>query len=568
MLCFASRPLLPALIAGVCRAGLALCLMSFGAAAAERTPGAGLEAARAHAGNAVPHATASGGNSSGSFIASLDQSIGTTAGDMRAAVGSIPPDQRPVKAKLVGAFLSSDDKKCTNAVWRPWPYSQDDVVNAINAARSWMASNNSRLRKSRILLLDSGFDFADGNDVIPADYLEKIAVWDSDKGTKVMAVGENLVTRSSNFSTFKQDQKDRWHGLEVASVALGGTLLETFRRQKIDNEPALPIRLFFGNAEHLTESGLEISEASLPEAISVANQTDDLAVINASLEIYDDDDAWQDRRQSFNGADKVVVIAAAGNESVDIRQQPTYPAIWGGGSPMANQPLIVVTVGAEDSNGELANWSRYGRQHVDLLAPGCNIQTYEADEADNQLALKSTTLAGTSFAAPLVSFTAALLYAEDIHPLEIKSRLLTSTDFNPALLSKVYSSGVLNIPKAISVWGDIVEFNEPNAKPHLGLVDDKMQNVVNICNVVTTLDQILKIAIAKDAKGKRQAIVWQKQANAMNGEFEEPSRCEVDDDRDKFEFHFLDWATGQRTTVNLQNLRDFVTSIRAAGAKR
>ena len=62
----------------------------------------------------------------------------------------------------------------------------------------------------------------------------------------------------------------------------------------------------------------------------------------------------------------------------------------------------LISVGAIDQNGNLASFSNYGRQMVDLLAPGVDILStwFAQDEYRAQ--------SGTSMAAP-VSAVAALL---------------------------------------------------------------------------------------------------------------------------------------------------------------
>jgi len=86
----------------------------------------------------------------------------------------------------------------------------------------------------------------------------------------------------------------------------------------------------------------------------------------------------------------VSIIAASGNDGT---QQVYYP----GGHP------YVITVGAADHSGEVAQFSTYGA-HVDLIAPGADIYSSYLNQ---QYAFSS----GTSHAAPFVSGAVAMLYA-------------------------------------------------------------------------------------------------------------------------------------------------------------
>ena len=86
-----------------------------------------------------------------------------------------------------------------------------------------------------------------------------------------------------------------------------------------------------------------------------------------------------------------------------------------------------------------------------IAAPGLEI---ESTVGGNQ----TLGLSGTSQAAPYVAFTAALLRSLGVkEPGDIKDRIIASADFAPTLKNKVFSSGKLNIAKAISIKDDIIE---------------------------------------------------------------------------------------------------------------
>ncbi|MCX7930903.1 MAG: S8 family serine peptidase, partial [Chlorobi bacterium] len=92
-----------------------------------------------------------------------------------------------------------------------------------------------------------------------------------------------------------------------------------------------------------------------------------------------------------------LVIASAGNESVDLEQQPLYPACYAG----------VFAVGATASTSDqVASFSNTGAP-VAAYAPGVSIRTTRSNNA-------YTAVEGTSFSAPLVSGVAALV--RSLHP--------------------------------------------------------------------------------------------------------------------------------------------------------
>ncbi|WP_342433490.1 S8 family serine peptidase [Neobacillus sp. FSL H8-0543] len=61
----------------------------------------------------------------------------------------------------------------------------------------------------------------------------------------------------------------------------------------------------------------------------------------------------------------MLFIAAAGNDGLNVDQQPEYPASF--------ESTNIISVTAIDNSGNLADFSNYGYQNVDIAAPGVNI---------------------------------------------------------------------------------------------------------------------------------------------------------------------------------------------------
>lgn len=134
--------------------------------------------------------------------------------------------------------------------------------------------------------------------------------------------------------------------------------------------------------------GYTIAEAVL------AAVNDSCKVINLSLGQLGHHDALDDALKYAEHHD-VTIVAAAGNDSTNVDPNFPFPA----------SRSYSLAVAALDSNLVLAGFSNYGRK-IDICAPGTAVYSTFPDSL-------YAWWDGTSFAAPMVSGTAALLYFVD-----------------------------------------------------------------------------------------------------------------------------------------------------------
>ncbi|MBD5089761.1 MAG: S8 family serine peptidase [Clostridiales bacterium] len=90
--------------------------------------------------------------------------------------------------------------------------------------------------------------------------------------------------------------------------------------------------------------------------------------------IYGEDAILQDVMELV-GENGALSICAAGNESADIDEAITIPASF--------DSDYIVSVAASQEDGELADFSCYGDENVDLAAPGCDILSSVASDVFN-----------------------------------------------------------------------------------------------------------------------------------------------------------------------------------------
>jgi subtilisin family serine protease/opacity protein-like surface antigen len=165
------------------------------------------------------------------------------------------------------------------------------------------------------------------------------------------------------------------------------------------------------------------------------------------------------------GAAGILFVAAAGNLGQNNDFIPLFPANY----DLNN----VLSVAAVDAMDQLAGFSNYGQETVDLGAPGdCILSTTPqgAFSLQGQMVCRNTPvtsqyayLSGTSMAAPHVSGAAGLLLAQEdsLTPAEIKTILILTTDPLDSLQGRVSSGGRLNARKAL--------LREADSGPGLGL---------------------------------------------------------------------------------------------------
>jgi subtilisin family serine protease len=128
-----------------------------------------------------------------------------------------------------------------------------------------------------------------------------------------------------------------------------------------------------------------------------------------------------DSAVSYAESKGVLLVHAAGNSAQDNDVTPNYPndTLWGGTRFAANW----IEVGAsQPKRKKLAtDFSNYGKQNVDIFAPGQDI--YSAIPGDTYAYFN-----GTSMAAPVVSGVAALVWSRypQLTATELKAILLES----------------------------------------------------------------------------------------------------------------------------------------------
>lgn len=147
-------------------------------------------------------------------------------------------------------------------------------------------------------------------------------------------------------------------------------------------------------------------------------------VINMSFgKSYSPQKYWVDEAIQYAAEHNVLLVHAAGNSAKNIDESNNYPSA--GYLFHKGRAKNYITVGAngdKTNGGFTASFSNYGKNEVDVFAPG--VQIYSTLPGGNTYGKQS----GTSMAAPVVSGIAALLfsYFPELTAEEVKSIIETS----------------------------------------------------------------------------------------------------------------------------------------------
>ncbi len=382
---------------------------------------------------------------------------------------------------------------------RPWPFDTKAVIAALERNNTYRKTQGmTKARRTVIAVADNGFDGLRGPD-FPDEVLALNAgetprnridedvngYIDDFLGVALYGAGDPVPAPVGKLAY-------REHGTMMMSLALGGADFQAVAKDEgLQRISVLPVGMIQARTTSVQNVGNVTSyghpASGLTDALLYAHRR--LAdVISFSV-------GTTAVQPGFVGyiaqpSNHMVIVAAAGNDATDYSFRPLYPASSGG-----QQSGHVITVGAADRNGCMADFSGRGREVVDILAPGVAVPAIGIGRS-------SGALDGTSQATALVSFAVALLKSEGFSDrTAIRDRLYATADRNASLESLVAAKGVLNIANAVSVHHDLVQL-----KPGEPFVAGRLTSS-------PALDVLCGIDQAEDAKVLRAE--WQPDSGSL-----------------------------------------------------
>ncbi|MFO0448707.1 MAG: S8 family serine peptidase [Pseudomonadota bacterium] len=340
---------------------------------------------------------------------------------------------------------------------------------------------------------------------------------------------------------------DRTHGTHVADLALGGLPL----RHAYADLSSLT-RLSFARLWRGQDANFRFESTMLttslrwhPPRPSVVNLS-----VGGNSPIEDFEPALQAERH-------VLTVIAAGNDDarLDAIENPVFPAEYVHG-PAASQVIVVGghaprepwssgRAGEQATSFHRARQSNYGSNSVDLLAPGCLLRGHWGTG--------EALLIGTSYAAPLVSFTAGLLFALGLDtPAQVKARILASADYIPGHEDWSRYAAILNPESAIRIFEDVARRRDGSVVAGIWAVGAS----ITLCNSRYSSRTIKRIdAVPMQDGGTGLRLIYS--VNASRHDLVPPQRvCAASGPGLVIE------ENGQDVTIPWNQLRDFVPAHR------
>jgi len=389
-----------------------------------------------------------------------------------AALKQVPGYTAEMPQRGLTLIVATSDSDCVAPTGvSEWPFATDKLVKVLEY------NNTKRSRSPRMAVIavaDTGLDINEDRLFLRINDRENPVpnnIDDDENGYIDDIKGANMDRSVTGFPALNDGYLNKEHGSHVSGIALGGLSSDELNKLVKERIQLLELNLVRKDVHQIglsePSTTFSIPNNYLLDAFRYASQDPPVQIINLSVE----DEESSGLEEALAGTSSLVV-AAAGNDGLNVDEDERYPAA-------AKKRDRLITVAAYDGSGSLAEFSNWGIINVDLAAPGCQIDSILPGGRRGRLN-------GTSQAAPLVAFTAALLYSEGLTIPQIKNRILLTTEIDHPKLGTcsgaaghcVATEGRLDIVKALSVYQDVIVIRKPDGTQ--AVLSGRVRNCIQV----------------------------------------------------------------------------------------
>lgn len=395
--------------------------------------------------------------------------------DVKNAINSLPGGKASLEVSLT--LIGENIPECEAGDSIDEPFDPNRVADILQRN----AQVRPPFRKTIVAIIDTGIDPDEKRLSLAADANGRI--------------GANMDKRQTGFPTSASTYPARHHGTHVAGLALGGLKSERLT-DAVKSRIALRIvnivsRDVLADSTGAQHESFSIPLTNLQEAIAYARGDPPIPILNLSVET---DSRLESMLTTFKEGDYLAIVAA-GNDGRDTDLEPVYPAGF-----KRDLPNRFLTVAAHKKGGSLASFSNRGPEGVDIAAPGCRITSILPDGG-------SGPVTGTSQAAPLVTFAAALLYSEGLSIQEVRNRIKVTASLEPdSLRAHVVFGRRLDIERALSIHDDLISIRAQPEPLRGRIVDIDCVEITD--RGCVDLDRIARLVASLDPETALAGVAW------------------------------------------------------------
>lgn len=344
--------------------------------------------------------------------------------------------EMPVVDKTMPAVspLGTEQQFNDPMVGRVWAFN-DAAQNGVSVNAAYKEYGTTNTSQVIVAVVDTGIDYnhEDLKSVVwkNAGEIAGNKIDDDGNGYIDDVYGINTLVRDSNGKATSNNMDGHSHGTHVSGTIAATQNNGTGIAGIASNVRVMGIRTVPNNGD---ETDVDVAEAFIYAAKNGAR------IINCSFgkSRNEGKKLIPDTLQYIADNYGTLVVAAAGNDSSDNDRTPTYPASFD------NENLLIVA--STSSSGGMSYFSNFGKNTVDVAAPGSSV--YSTTPGN-----RYESMSGTSMASPTTAGVAAevLSHFPNLTYKQLKEVMMQSVTKVDSFKNKMVSGGRIDLKRALEL---------------------------------------------------------------------------------------------------------------------